>query len=683
MNYNTTLCTPNNQTLAFAKAELERFLPPVLEPSGTSIGRINLAIEPGLENGSFRIQVDASSAPVAITLAGSDAAGTLHAAYSLLEQLGWLFDVTGPSLPRGACGGALAQSWARTIKPAVRWRGIRQHINFTMDISSYSLAEAQEYLRQLARLRFNHISFHSYPGQWHGQPPSQLAGSFFYGGRYEMPESSLVKPFVRNDKIFCMPEAEKDFDNLEARSRIAMDWLRGVMAEAKRVGLRVQYSFEPLGLQPAIAAELADRLVSEYPDIDILELITNETGCYGEIRPGSEAKVALTRILGEEIGKEYHVVKYLGDNQRGLHSYVPDLANTVASVLEIRRRWSGKKRPSLACGAYCAVNGFTQFTVELLRCLLPPEVQWALMPGHGSARVAKNYRQCHQTPAEAARTTLYSWFEFDGLMYLQQNAVRGLRILLEDAAILAGTKEHLPTIAFNHWRSAENRTTVRYAAEACIAGAIPEAIFYQSYAEKLGLSNPLAYAEAMEAVNEAEERAADELPNIGFCVGWDGSELKMLAWQARPVVENVRFHYVKAKNLLKNCLTGTATEEGRIYLEFLINRLECTDLYLQAISQATGLQPLIEGRKPEDISADTRQQVAAITANSAKLLEEYLKTHAQLLPDRGAEGTLISAYFQPYGHLRRILADYGGVKLETAEELCTVNGPPNPIAAAW
>lgn len=53
------------------------------------------------------------------------------------------------------------------VVPAVTERGICQHINSAVDVSSYPLAEAREYVRNLARLRFNHITFHSYPGQWY------------------------------------------------------------------------------------------------------------------------------------------------------------------------------------------------------------------------------------------------------------------------------------------------------------------------------------------------------------------------------------------------------------------------------------------------------------------------------------------------------------------------------------
>jgi len=38
---------------------------------------------------------------------------------------------------------------------------------FISIISSYPVEEACEYIRNLARMRMNYITFHSYPGQWY------------------------------------------------------------------------------------------------------------------------------------------------------------------------------------------------------------------------------------------------------------------------------------------------------------------------------------------------------------------------------------------------------------------------------------------------------------------------------------------------------------------------------------
>jgi hypothetical protein len=43
------------------------------------------------------------------------------------------------------------KNYSEIVTPKVRQRGIRQHINFTMDVSCYPIEDAKEYIRNLAR----------------------------------------------------------------------------------------------------------------------------------------------------------------------------------------------------------------------------------------------------------------------------------------------------------------------------------------------------------------------------------------------------------------------------------------------------------------------------------------------------------------------------------------------------
>ncbi len=112
---------------------------------------------------TFELAVDASLAPTsfavycpdggnAVRLTGSDAACVLCSVYTALEQTGFLFDITGQTPPEKLELEKL-RGWSTVVVPAVKRRGIRQHINFCMDISSYPIEEAREYVRNLARLR--------------------------------------------------------------------------------------------------------------------------------------------------------------------------------------------------------------------------------------------------------------------------------------------------------------------------------------------------------------------------------------------------------------------------------------------------------------------------------------------------------------------------------------------------
>ena len=150
--------------------------------------------------------------------------------YAVLEELGIRFDVLGPILPaRIDLSSLLGRSLH--VRPRVRLRGIRQHLNFPMDISSYPLAEAREYVRNLARLQLNHLTLHSYDGQWFAcrlAAREIQAGSFFYGQHHPVPDHPVVGAALRNRRVFCIPELEPYHDRAPERSAAARNLARNL-----------------------------------------------------------------------------------------------------------------------------------------------------------------------------------------------------------------------------------------------------------------------------------------------------------------------------------------------------------------------------------------------------------------------------------------------------------------------
>lgn len=117
-------------------------------------------------------------------------------------------------------------------------------------------------------------------------------------------------------------------------------------------------------------------------------------------------------------------------------------------------------------------------------------------------------------------TELYSWIEFDGLMYLYQNSIRGNEQLMKHIAqVLPG--EQLGSLTYNHWRTAEDRTSARYAAESTLDGGRSAEVFYQGYADRLQVSDVQTFKHIQELVNEGDSFARVYLGNIGFC--WMGA----------------------------------------------------------------------------------------------------------------------------------------------------------------
>lgn len=669
-----------NPIIDFAANELRRFLEAAFSTELTATDwSFRLATDTRLPPFAFAVEANDTD----VRLSGHDSAAVLHAVYTALERAGYCFEITGPRLTETADIEPL-RGWNTTIQPAVNWRGIRQHLNFPMDISSYPLDEALDYLRNLARLRLNHITFHSYPDQWYAVDlPSggrMLAGGYFYGQRHDIPDHPILKSVIRNDHTFCIPEIEPYIDQPEENSRRAIIWLQAVIREAKRVGLRVQFSFELREQILADSLATVNAILDAYPEIDGLEIITQETGDWASAPPVETLRDLVAQYFGLDALADDAIARHLVAGQKDLDKLVREIGHNIEVLKAIKEQRPAL--PQLTLGVYCTVRSDQAVVLALLERYVPPDVSFALLFDHGNRAVARNLHALNMPRADWDRTMIYSWIEFDGTMYLFQNAVHGIYQLLA----LAHDVYHgdpIPAISFNHWRTAENQTSARYAAEALLHGPLDPQAFYRHYAKSLKLGHADDYASALALLDDADSQARNELPNVGFCyVGvWWHEGLGYYGIFKPDRLAAVRTKYEAAQALLRGCREATASAGGQHYLDFIDNRVFCTIIYLQAIEAATALQPLCLGKAPGELTGEEQQQVRAVCARALDLMEHMMALHAQFIVDRGSEGTLISFYYTPPAVLKRICADYGGQSDAATPyaQASKSDAPPSPI----
>jgi len=657
----------NNAVLCHAAEELERFA----SDAGERVFAIR--IDPEAQPGTFGVN---SGENGRVDIWGADASSALCAVYSLLEHAGVLFDVTGPIL-RQTKDISRIDGWSETFDPAVRWRGIRQHINFPMDISSYSLDEARDYIHNLSRMRFNAITFHSYPGQWYEADLSDgkvLAGGFFYNQTHLVPDHPVVGKALGNQRVFCIPEIEMVFDQPENRSRMAIEWLSEVIAECKRVGLRVQFSVEPRGAAIEDGIGLVESVLESYPTIDALELMTQECGCGYSIPPPSieDARAVISHCFGSDALDDPDISESIVDGMRQLPGTVRELASNIDLARELQSRWSGRAHPTIVLGVYATDPSTLRIALCLLRRYAPEGIDLAFLPAHGGRVVVDSLEKMGMTRADVDRSMIYSWIEFDGSMYLQQNSIVGTRKLLEYATAVSGDHP-VNGLCFNHWRTAENRAAIRYSAEACLFGPILEQEFYRAYAESLGISSVDSYTQAMAELDEADSYVRDNLFNVGFCYAGCWGLGLIEQWQGESLLAALS-RYERVGSLLGDVVRSTTSAEGAQHASFLANRVQCTILHLRAIANMVELQPLCK----EDIDDRLRAQIASLCDAAMESAEHYMLVHAQLMPDRGCEGTLVDYYQTLPAVIKRIRSEYVGDERVGGIEQETCDRPPLP-----
>ena len=614
------------ETARYAESELARF-----------VG------EAGGFDGAFVLETDPSLPPYAygfdgasgnVRLVGHGENEVLLAVYHAMEAIGYVFTtafIIRPTAPKWD-----ALRGRSIVSPFVRLRGIRQHINFPMDISSYSLDEAQEYIRSLARMGMNAITFHSYDGMWHHNP-----GHFFYDEPHPLPQREDLRRADRNVRTHIIPECEPFAEDEAERGRFAVRWLNEVMRTAKTCGMHVTLSIEP-PKDSRVAREALDF----YPLIDMLELITPEGG--GEENDGitdpAAIKAHAAALFGERVLNADGTLPGL-DESAPEHS--PRICPTLSSLLCAMEQAPGlAERVPVRLGLYVTSPETLGVLKPLMDRVLPRDMIYTFLPAHGTDMVRHNLQSMGMTAGDFQRSVIHAWAEFDGNMYLLQNAANAIgRLMTWIRDVSDAPSVH--AVYLNHWRTAENTFALAAAAAMCVAPRSAEA-WYAETAVRLGL--PVRpFTDWMLRLGELDVFNRDHLFNLGFCsrICWVNPGLRSVFYFKHENISHALGEYTALADEAQRIIDEAKLPELRSLFELMQNRCRCS------VQQLLLIDNLIELQADTD-PADAR----VLLDNALRHRDCYIGTHLLQMSDRGCEGTVIS--------YNNVMSGY----IEALEELC-------------
>jgi len=673
---------------AYAASELQYFLLKYTNAEITNVPDaadkvISLVADTSMEMHHYSIH----STGTTMEIRGGNASSVLCGVCEALADAGIFFEANGDSVPHGFAMDTFFRI-NKDVQPKFRLRGIRQHINFPMDISSYHLEDAQEYIRALARMRYNAITFHSYPRQWHKPDPNNpedYAGRFFYGQVHKIPtDDPLTASRVQNREYYCIPEVENVFENPAEKSEYAQYWLQQIMQTAKEAGLTITLSVEITSDDDDVNTNMLHTICTTYPMIDTLELICEESGGGKSIPDLTIEQVpdCLTKIFGTDILDADGKVP-------GLRNYLPHQLNPgivtlskLIRALEIRDRWLAglEKVPALRGGLYITCEATLCVLRPILRKKLPEGVTMSLLPAHGSLAVANNINSSGNTSEDWQNTMYYSWAEFDGNMFIQQLETDGIEKLVS----MPDTDSSYG-FCINHWRTAENTLSISYTAEAAISG-MSAAQYYAEYAAKLGITDTENFCEACKKLAWLNTYNRDNLFNIGFChVGcW-------LNWCRRGNIMSTRNFpvfieertiqsYEEIISTYTKLLQYAETKEAVSFLRLMINRCETSILHIRSLMTLDELHEHFNFDNPGPLSSEQVDKINSIIERSRSYAKEYLHLYGEILPDRGCEGQLVSYNATTMVFINAVAANFTKENIEIYCNTCDASSdaPPMP-----
>lgn len=675
--------TKNQTQLEYAKAELTSFLSESVlsnaDASGINRIAFKFSVKPNFEEAAFSVDSKLNKGVLNVELSGKTPADVLYAAYTFLEKGGYLFDITGPVLPT-AFNWELVKNYNEKIVPALKKRGIRQHINFPMDMSAWPLETSKAYIQNLARMRFNAITFHSYPGQWYEvvrKDTTEYAGNYFYGDEYAIPDQKDIKAIVDNKKYFCIPEIEPFYENKVEKSKKSIEWLQNVISESKKVGMFVQFSFEPRNSSTNIekTVETTKAILKQYPMIDALELITEESGGWGPRATLEQTKKCISEYFGEQSLKDSIVMKPVSNNQADLSYVYGQIGHSIKAINYLKENKIVPNNFPLKLGIYVVKTEYAVPAYYLAR-KFAPETEVAILSEHHSLNVSNNIPEIIKNTKDWDKTMAYSWIELDGMMYIQQNGIEGIRSLVNQA-VTNSTDHRGNAILYNHWRTAENKITARYSAISGLFGAVAPTVFYKEYAKKNGIVSENNFAMAMQKLSDADSISIKNVSGFAFC--WKGRWKNGGPFSAYPIekLQTVRHAYEAVLLELKSCSTGTKNENGRAVIALLDSRIRTTIVYIKAFEKG---RELAQFDTKTTLSEENKAKYVEICNEMLALFEQYTHIYAQINPDRGCVGNLVSFWNGPVHGVKVLRQKFGGVPFKQDIPFGTVvDSPPLPV----
>ncbi len=586
-----------------------------------------------------------------------------------------------------------------------------------MDISAYPLAEAKEYIRNLARMRFNEITFHMYLAcGWFHMELSEAGDSFaerqgrihdytyFYSEFHPVPEDAFIRDVVRNEHTFCPPEVESRYGSKEARG-FAYRFLGELIREAKRFGLYVSVSTDIAGsnfkdyfpkakshdraLWVKATLEMLNQMTSLYSEADDFELISPENTSKESNDWEGECRSFLVRLLPDWPKEKVEALIALAnvDSAYDKGGFLQTLECIDVAMEAFRQakasnvigpRLAGKK---LTVGLYNGMAKVSQANARVLTAAVPAEFGLAWLPGHGAHTCHLRVESMNLTPDDIARLRMYSWIEIDGFMYTPQFPRTGLKENI-DFCVNDGDPRQSRGVLFNHWRNAENELGLLYAGLASYDNVSPADFGAKVLKAYWGVKDETRleqFLQALEAVDELQ-------PRCGFCYlacWWEIDANKDMSPMTNNITEEETSAQLeatrKAISLLDKLIAQSTRTVGLRSMRFYRAILQAGVEHIQAALKIKHMADYLKTVDRKNMTPQQRETFQALGDEALEPAYNWLRIMAANGVDRGVEGNIVSYHHVMVGYIKGFQGLYGTISYQPMPEYAvpsSIQAPP-------
>jgi hypothetical protein len=635
-------------------------------------GRLSLPAGKNFDQGYAVKTIDG-----AIYVAGTTDAGVLYGVYALLEEYGAYFQIDGERLPPKTA--FRVKNLDVAANPVFKYRALLPWDNFLCGMSGWNLEHYQEFIDRAARMKFNMLQFHFYPGlaffteTWNGKPVDPT----FLGSPVDAfkTKGSIGESVFGGEEIFGAKPYVDNLGKPRAQAEACQEMMRRVLDYAHTRGFKTCVGFElmsPTGgdfsmvvrapgvifinpLDPENVKKSVERyrmLVKTYPKSDFYWLWQGEGGGALDQNHGHEPGI-------DEMRKKYSRWSDIGINGNIDYAY---------HFREVANRLTPEERSKLATGGWFIEHLFPNIDSDF-----PKEVIFASLNHYSLPRSVPSYKVAQ----DGRRAWMIEWSEFDGGEWFPQFRVGGQENMYKECADFG-----VECVSLLGWKLSGIEHNVRYLSEFSWNPTLGADAFYRNYVRRVygdgsqSIANVYGDNDAIETITPCGYVGGNLSILMHFSNGWSCypppelpatvEGLKNAEWQKKVAavgghvkqLQILRAVEVKSVAALRETMPKLDAF-GRSQAELFTNRFEVRIRYLDVLLALNETLVAYDAVAAKEGIAKARLAAAKPAGKAADQMREAIEQYAKVIRNRGDQGVVAQMNEQFYQPIKKFAEDLG------------------------
>ncbi|MCH2114827.1 MAG: hypothetical protein MK171_07960 [Pirellulales bacterium] len=602
-----------------------------------------------------------------LVIGGGSPVATMWAAYELVERWGVRYLVDRDVYPPKRAWPGLPKLDV-VMEPNMRVRCWRLVNDLPLGPVSWSLAENERFLGQIAKMKYNRIHTFLWPHQpfvdYALRGMSKPPGVLYFGQRHPIDDDCIGGDKFPGMTVFTNPEFVGASSAKELHRR-AVALVRGIHSKARRLGMETVVSFDPFGwpkefckvmpsaqalnqlggltvgpgnnqpLEDPLLAEMVGTVVrahiETYPEVDFVQVSVPERrhwlshGREAYRRLGEKYGLANLGTYDELCARARSRTNFPGGGERVENQVQGDLA-TLWLFDSLVRGSQLLKRPSTREDVKLIYDGITPELFSLVARVTPPGGEVVNNIDYTASRVLRRRDLVRATPSKDVPVSLILTLADDNVGVLPQLATGSIHKLMADLR-----KSGWAGFYTRYWTVGEQDPLVHYLARSSWDASVTPEEAYSDQVEHVCGSD--AVVPALEAF-ALLEKITLRLDEHGLGFGFPVPTMMTKHYDSGGLSKEIEVDhqlYREALAAMKLARQGCRSE-GRAYLNYMVARLHFAVRYLDA-AQAFGATSRAEkANRPAEALQNASLAYDAI--------REALQTYVDVAKDHGDLGAV-------------------------------------------